>query len=565
VFNNPVILREVVTHLRNPGTLWQLGVFMLASSIVICVFWTITLEQMQHSIATNFTREMFMVLNLFFGSFILLLVPLQSAAAINLEKERDSWDLLISTNISLGSIVFGKLVSSLTYIWLIAISLLPMYAILIPLGGIAPKEILFVFAMMTEGSLLVAVLGLTCSIYCKRVISSITATYMIGVGFFFGSFLFSLYLRQELRLEFLSSWLMASNPVFPYVHFFDGSTPFGTSDFVGRHPYAAHGMMYIGMMALMLLFSFWRLSKRDGVRSWEDWINDWIDRREKTRLQKSANTIALPMRLLPDYKNPVAVKERRGIQGRHRVRSWMTTIGLFILPLIVLPLFRNERMYFWFVYALAPILVPLMVLPYACNAVRGERDRSTWDLLSTTTLTTHQLLWGKFFAGLRQFEVRLWSYLVFPTFVIFWMGFFGQFPDQFEFDDIGCIVLTCYAVGVFYLALGIYLSCACRKTLTAYAIGFGVAILAYFIIPLMILVVVQTFMRGIQENIWVFWAAVSSPWIAAMAHINPPRGRGEEYYVVLILQCGGLLWAAYVLYLKARDRLARLSERRDEG
>lgn len=219
MLNNPVILREVAAHLRKPGSLWQLGLFMLASSIAISVFWAVTLDQMQQTIGMNVTREMFMILNMCFVVFILMLIPLQSAAAVNLEKERDSWDLLISTNLSLGSILLGKLVSSLTFVWLIAISLLPMYAILLPLGGISPMEIAFVFIMLTECSLIAALIGLLCSTFCKRVITSITATYMLGSFYFFGSFLLAMFIDVRLHNAWLTTWILAINPILPAVFF----------------------------------------------------------------------------------------------------------------------------------------------------------------------------------------------------------------------------------------------------------------------------------------------------------------------------------------------------------
>ncbi|MBZ0255002.1 ABC transporter permease subunit, partial [bacterium] len=564
VLNNPVILREVVTHLRKPGSLWQLGLFMLASSIAISIFWATTLDQMQRSMGINITREMFMILNMCFVVFILMLIPLQSASAVNIEKERDSWDLLITTNLSLGSILLGKLVSSLTFVWLIAISLLPMYSILLPLGGISPTEIGFIFIMLTECSLVAALIGLLCSTYCKRVITSITATYMLGGFYFFGLFVLAIFIHDRLHNNELSSWVFAMNPILPAAFFFTGRTPLNNT-FAGQHPYITHGILNGILVFAIIVLILWRLSKRDGVRSWEERINDWLDRREKKRLQKRSGAKAPPLRLLPDHRNPVSVIEARGAQGRRNVRSWMMFFALLALPLLSLLFSRNERNYFWFVFPLAPVLVPWLVIPYACNSVRGERDRRTWDLLRTTTLTVKQLMWGKFSAGLNQFQARFWAYAAFPTFVIFWMGYLGDMPNGFEVDDILCILITCYIASVFYLSLGIYLSIVCRKTLTAYAWAFGVALTTYFVIPLLSLLFLEILIRGNGDEVFVFWAAMFSPWIASMAYIDPPRGNEAEYIIVFILQCGSMAWASYVMYIAARDALGRLSERRDDG
>jgi ABC-type Na+ efflux pump permease subunit len=539
---------------------------MFASSLAITIFWTMTLEQMKNSYNVNISRSMFMVLNMCFVLFILLLVPLQSASAINIEKERDSWDLLISTNLSLGSILLGKLISSLTFVWLIAISLLPMYTIILPLGGISPNEIAFVFYMLTETSLVAALIGLLCSTYFKRVITSITATYLFGAGYFIGVFIIGIVFGERLNWDWLSSWIIASSPILPTVHFFQGSTP-GGNYFAFQHPYLTHGVITACFIVILIFMIFRRLSKRDGVRSWEDRINDWLDQREKKRLQKRSATKAVAVRLLPDNRNPVSLKEKRGIQGRRQVRAWLTSIAIFIAPILIIFMFRNEREYFWFVFPLATVIVPWLVLPYACNAIRGERDRQTWDLLHTTTLTANSLMWGKFKTGLNLFHMRFWSYMAFPCLIFFWMASYAALPNHFEVDDIISIIITCYVAGFFYLTLGIYLSSVCRNTLTTYAIAFGVAITTYFILPLMSLIFIQLIMmngRG-GDDVFVFWAALFSPWIASLAYIDPPRQNHLIYSLVILIQCGGMGWVSYVFYLMSRDHISRISDKRDDG
>ena len=67
------------------------------------------------------------------------------------------------------------------------------------------------------------------------------------------------------------------------------------------------------------------------------------------------------------------------------------------------------------------------------------------------------------------------------------------------------------------------------------------------------------------EEFYIFWAALFSPWIASLAYVDPPRGNGEIYWLVFMLHGGGAACVSFLFYGYSRDRLAKLSERRDEG
>ena len=65
-------------------------------------------------------------------------------------------------------------VGAVLFVWLMLFSLAPMYGIFFLTGGISASEILFVFAMITEVTVIIGLIGLFCSIQWKRTVTAVT-------------------------------------------------------------------------------------------------------------------------------------------------------------------------------------------------------------------------------------------------------------------------------------------------------------------------------------------------------------------------------------------------------
>lgn len=183
--NNPIILRELIVQLRKKQSFFYLFLFLAIGSITFILWWSDYTNVNYYRDKNSFSRDLLLSLSLLEGIILLLFAPLLSATAINLERERETWDLLITTPITMTSILLGKFLSSLFFVWIVMLSILPIFSLTMPVGGVSPTEIFAIFVMFTEGTLIASSIGLFCSIRWKRTIQSITMTYIFSFLYFF--------------------------------------------------------------------------------------------------------------------------------------------------------------------------------------------------------------------------------------------------------------------------------------------------------------------------------------------------------------------------------------------
>ncbi len=148
LFNNPVILRELTAQLRKRISFLYLLGFLLTGFFCFLSWWS-TFRNSGGNLGSQ-SRELFGLLNFLEGALILFFVPLFSAISINIERERETWELVCTTPLSLLSILWGKFLSSVLFVWFMMLSLIPVYGIIFTVGGLSPEEIFVTFILLTS-------------------------------------------------------------------------------------------------------------------------------------------------------------------------------------------------------------------------------------------------------------------------------------------------------------------------------------------------------------------------------------------------------------------------------
>lgn len=97
---------------------------------------------------SDFGRISFVIISILHFFLVCLLSVNASAAEISGERQRQTIDLLICSQLTPGEIIIGKLFTSFSYTLLISIVMLPIYAIIYLFGGISPFAILGIYLLM---------------------------------------------------------------------------------------------------------------------------------------------------------------------------------------------------------------------------------------------------------------------------------------------------------------------------------------------------------------------------------------------------------------------------------
>lgn len=182
-FNNPIIGRELTTQLRKKQSFVRLFMFMFLCVFIFSLWWHGVVTSL-YNFQKSQVRDFFSFFSIMVASFSIVIVPMISATSVNIEIERETWDLIRTTPINLASLLLGKFLSSVFFILLIVISVIPIFSMIMPLGGVSPQEIGVFFLTVTEAIVITALIGLICSIRFKRAIVSISLTYVLCFLYF---------------------------------------------------------------------------------------------------------------------------------------------------------------------------------------------------------------------------------------------------------------------------------------------------------------------------------------------------------------------------------------------
>jgi ABC-type transport system involved in multi-copper enzyme maturation permease subunit len=113
-------------------------------------------------------QELFAGLMMVVTLLVVLLAPAFTAGAISLEREKQTLDLLVTTPISSLSIVVGKLLSALTYVFILIAASVPLTAVVFVFGGVGPDDVIRGYVVLLATAFGLGAFGLFCSSLVKR-------------------------------------------------------------------------------------------------------------------------------------------------------------------------------------------------------------------------------------------------------------------------------------------------------------------------------------------------------------------------------------------------------------
>jgi ABC-2 type transport system permease protein len=122
-------------------------------------------------------KPVFLGLVAFQLGLVCFLAPSFTAGAISGERERQTYELLMTTPFPLVLILGAKLFAALAYIFLLIFAALPLLAISLFLGGVAPEEVLIAFLLLCTSAVLFGTIGLCMSAWVRSTIGAATLAY----------------------------------------------------------------------------------------------------------------------------------------------------------------------------------------------------------------------------------------------------------------------------------------------------------------------------------------------------------------------------------------------------
>jgi len=222
---NPIIEKELKIKMRGWKAPALITVYLGFLGLIVLLFFMVNNEQARYTL--QFTPSVavstFNTLAIFQLILILAITPALTAGSISGEKERQTLDLLLCTNLSTYKIVIGKIVVSIAHVILLITASLPILGTVFLYGGIGLTDILALFGFYIVTAFMAASMGIFYSTIFRKSAVAIIVTYITLLAMVFGTvvllvlwiYLFRVSAIYNLSTNTIMAFLFA-NPFFGF-------------------------------------------------------------------------------------------------------------------------------------------------------------------------------------------------------------------------------------------------------------------------------------------------------------------------------------------------------------
>ncbi|MDF2959690.1 MAG: rane protein [Paenibacillus sp.] len=232
---NPVLDKEFRLRMRTARSSLSLLFYLLAIGLLAMGFIYLNTGGVRGgSVAfrPQESRELFYFLSIAQLVLVAFMTPGLTAGVISGEREKQTLNILLTTQQSSTTIILSKLVSSLSFMLLVIIATLPVYSIVFLFGGISPKQLSLVFLFYIFSMFVLGAFGVLFSTIFKRTMISVVVTYGFTLAVFGGTGLLFIFLQGVMRqfyqgtAPYAYSWIgyvLGLNPVAALLSIFEPS------------------------------------------------------------------------------------------------------------------------------------------------------------------------------------------------------------------------------------------------------------------------------------------------------------------------------------------------------
>lgn len=186
---NPVVVKELRSRMRGGrpfATLTGVLILIVAASYGI---YQATLAGAQYTSTpiSPMVGQMLFIGLVFLELFIIAVVtPAATASEISSEKEKQTYEMLLTTPLNPASILWGKFIASLSYIFILIFAAIPLASVVFIYGGVSAREMIKALICLIFIAIFFAAIGIFFSALVSRTTLATILTYLVIFGLLFG-------------------------------------------------------------------------------------------------------------------------------------------------------------------------------------------------------------------------------------------------------------------------------------------------------------------------------------------------------------------------------------------
>jgi ABC-2 type transport system permease protein len=215
LWQNPIIVKEVRSRMRGVRAFATLtGILILLGGISYALYQLVLVNTRYSSTPVSpqigqalFSGLMFLELMLVCG-----ITPAVTAGAISGEQEKLTYEMLLATPLRPVSILWGKLISALGYIFLLLFAAVPMSSLIFIFGGVAPRDMFKGLLILVIVAVMLGVLALFMSALFGRTGRATVVSYVVVLAMLLGPMFLAIVLGVVRQAE-PPRWILVPSPI----------------------------------------------------------------------------------------------------------------------------------------------------------------------------------------------------------------------------------------------------------------------------------------------------------------------------------------------------------------
>lgn len=290
---NPIVKKEVKVQARSMRICWEIFAYEAIMAAVFFYAMLVFEQQAPYSSSNLYSSIVWLYPVLAVTQLLILgvVVPIRTASAISGEKERQTFDIMMTTSMSPFSVIWGKVLTAIIQSMFFVVAGLPVMALAFVIGGLAWSNLFYFLGIAVLVSFFCASIGILCSSLCRKTITAVILSYSFYVLFFVGTFLGSLtgiILHTNGGTGTGPVLFLLLNPAMYLIEFFtwsmagtsgveamltSGTVIFGSGTAGGIHYawMAVSTVLFLGISFLFLLLATRRINPLSGQKRQHIW------------------------------------------------------------------------------------------------------------------------------------------------------------------------------------------------------------------------------------------------------------------------------------------------------
>ncbi|UJF35100.1 ABC transporter permease [Paenibacillus hexagrammi] len=255
---NPVMEKEFRLRMRTVRSPISILVYLFVLSVLALGFAYINMGQLSGGVlSTRTSSELFYFLSGAQLVLISFMTPGLTAGVISGEREKQTLNILLTTQQSSSTIILSKLFSSLSFMLLTVLASMPLYSIVFLYGGVSPWQLLSVFLFYIFTMIVLGTVGVFFSTMFKKTVISVITTYgfvLFAYGFTALAGLFFAQLSRNGMNEEVLSYFLSVNPMAVLISLM---VPEAAGQFFQKHSWLQMWHIFFAAYAIISVLLLW--------------------------------------------------------------------------------------------------------------------------------------------------------------------------------------------------------------------------------------------------------------------------------------------------------------------